>query len=128
MTQDELIHQLGALLLSDPEVTTGEWQHVALVGVIEASETHITGFCYGRDGQVDSAAPRLFETIDVLQELRRVMAANSSTAPWRACLIRLERATNTITVEFEYDDPSRWLITFANRTQRAHELRPPGLA
>lgn len=125
MTPDELIHRLGSLLVGDPEVAVKpDWTHLVMVGTVTASETDLTGFCYGPGGQFASVAPSAFDTPDVLKALRDAMAARDGQAPWHACLLRIERTSGRIAVDFEYDDPARWAITFANAKQRAAELRP----
>lgn len=122
--KDELIHQLGALLVADPEVATGAWQHLALVGVVDAEQARMNGFCYDAAGDDEPAAPRNFETLAVMRKLRDAMAQADGKAPWKSCLVRIARSSGKISVDFEYADAFRWAINKANLRQRADEFKP----
>jgi len=122
--KDELIHELGALLVADDEVAATGWQHLALVGVVDAEQARMNGFCYDAAGADEPAAPRNFETLAVLRRLRDEMAKADGKAPWKSCLLRIARSTGKISVDFEYDNAARWAITKANLRQRADELKP----
>lgn len=123
MNQNELIHELGALLVQDPGVAKGNWQHLVLVSQVEDDTPDMSGFCYDAQGASIAAAPKNFEVLDRLEALRDAMAEADGKGPWQACLIRIDRPTGKITVEFEYDNPTKWAITPANYQQRAQELR-----
>ena len=122
--KDDLIHRLGSLLVADPEVAAGEWAHLALVGVVDAEQSRMNGFCYDAAGAHEMAAPRDFETLEVLRQLRSEMAASDGKSPWTSCLVRIARSSGKIAIDFEYDDAGRWAITRANAAQRAAELQP----
>ncbi len=123
-TKDDLIHRLGALLVGDPEVAPPPWQHLALVGVVDAEQARMNGFSWDAAGEDEMAAPRDSQTLEVMRQLHREMAAADGKAPWKSCLVRIARSTGKINVEFEYDDAGRWAITRANVRQRADELKP----
>jgi hypothetical protein len=122
--RDDLIQQLFSLLVGDTEVAAADWQHLALVGVVDAEQSRMTGFCYDAAGDYEPAAPRNFETLAVLRKLRDEMAKADGKAPWKTCLIRVGRVGGTISVDFEYDDPNRWVINRSTLRQRADELNP----
>lgn len=122
--KDDLIHQLGSLLVGDEEVAAENWQHLALVGIVDTEQSRMNGFCYDAAGDYEPAAPRNFETLAVLRKLRDEMAKADGKAPWKTCLVRIARAGGKIGVDFEYDDPNRWIISKSNLRQRADELRP----
>lgn len=122
--KDELIHALGALLVADPEVATANWQHLALVGVVDAEQARMNGFCYDAAGDDEPAAPRNFETLAAMRKLRDAMAQSDGKTPWKSCLVRITRSSGKISVDFEYADAGRWAINKANLRQRADELKP----
>jgi hypothetical protein len=122
--KDDLIHRLGALLVGDDEVAAEGWQHLALVGVVDTEQSRMTGFSYDGRGEHEPAAPRNFETLEVLRQLRSAMADSDGKSPWKSCLVRIARDSGKIAVDFEYDDAARWAITRANAAQRAVELKP----
>lgn len=123
-TKDEVIRQLCGLLVGDAEVAADGWQHLALVGVVDAEQSRMTGFCYDAAGEYEPAAPRNFETLAVLRRLRDEMARTDGGAPWKTCLVRVGRADGMIDIDFEYDDPDRWAINRSTLARRADELNP----
>ncbi len=122
--KDELIHRLGSLLVGDPEVAAPNWAHLALVGVVDEQQSRMNGFSYDERGEDEPAAPRNFDTLAVMRQLRDAMAREDGKAPWKSCLVRIARASGKISVDFEYDDAGRWAIGKANLRQRAAEFRP----
>lgn len=122
--KDDLIQQLYSLLVGDAEVAAENWRHLALVGVVDAEQSRMTGFCYDAAGEYEPAAPRNFETLALLRKLRDEMAKADGKAPWKTCLVRVGCASATISVDFEYDDPNRWVISKSTLRQRADELHP----
>lgn len=122
--KDDLIHRLGSLLVGDPEVAADEWQYLALVAVVDAEQSRMTGFCYDAAGEHEPAAPRNAETLEVLRQLRSAMAESDGKSPWKSCLVRIARSSGKIDIDFEYEDAGRWAITRANLQQRAAEFRP----
>ena len=122
--KDDLIHQLGSLLVADPEVAAENWQNLALVGIVDAEQSRLNGFSYDAAGEYEPAAPRNFETLTVLRKLRDEMAKADGKAPWKSCLVRIARSGGKISVDFEYADAGRWAINKANLRQRADELKP----
>ncbi|WP_088314123.1 hypothetical protein [Kineosporia sp. R_H_3] len=125
MERDDLVLELGRLLVADDEVTNGPgWAYVVLVATVDDASTRMNGFSYGPDGPPEPAAPRDPRTLDVVRDLRAAMAAHDGGPPWVSCLVRVERATGRLTVDVEHDDPQRWRITPQNRHERAAELDP----
>ncbi len=58
-------------------------------------------------------------TTTVLREATRVVDG----ALWGACVVRIDRETQEITVEFEYDHPERWNVTPQNYAEIAARAR-----
>jgi hypothetical protein len=123
--KNELIHELGAKIIKDLGSRKPGWAHLVLVGKIEDDNPEMTGFAYLRDGDYEPVAPKDFSILDELVELRDAMTSADKKAPWRACLIRLDRNTAEIAIDFEYQDTGRWSIDFRNSKTRAQELKPP---
>jgi len=57
-------------------------------------------------------------------KLRKEMAKADGKKPWIAALFRIERKTGKFAVQFEYDEPERWIVTPDNVTARAREFAP----
>jgi hypothetical protein len=120
--ENDLIHTLGGLLINDPEVAPEGWQRIVLVSMVEAGSIDITGFSYVAGGKAIPASPSLNGALDLIAQLHQAMATRTGRA-WQACLLRIERTGLALSIEFEYDDPSRWAITPRNVRQRAEEFR-----
>jgi hypothetical protein len=43
---------------------------------------------------------------------------------WKACLVRIDRSSGDISIDFEYDYPEKWLIVPSTVKQMAESLRP----
>ena len=124
MNKDELIHEIGSKLVKDVGSRNRNWAHLVVVGRIERDQPQMTGLAYSMDGEHEPASPRDFDILDLLLELRNVMASADKKAPWRTSLIRINRDTGEVTFEFEYDKADRWAITSKNIKERAKELSP----
>src|SRR4051794_14714267 len=123
MNKNQLIHEIGSKLVVDIGNDKKDWAHLVFSGRIERDEPQMNGFAYTRNGEHEPIAPTDFEVLDFLLELRDAMAATEKRQ-WRACLIRIDRASGAITFEFEYENASRWEITPKNVEERASELSP----
>jgi hypothetical protein len=125
MNKEKLIHEIGSKIIEDIGSRKKNWTHLVLVGTVKRTgEPEMTGFAYFGDGKHAPAAPRDFDILELLDELREAMAVSDKTSPWLTSLIRIERETGEITIDFEYDDADRWEIDLENTDQRARELAP----
>ena len=124
MDRDTLIHRLAETIADDQVLLLDGWTHLVLVSRIEADTPDLTGFCYTADGRAVSVAPKDFGIFDVLEQLREEMAEADGKKPWIAALLRIERATGKLAMEFEYNQPERWIVTPDNVTTRAREFAP----
>jgi hypothetical protein len=124
MNHDELIHTLGAQVVADADIACEGWAHLVLTGRVASGTSDMTGFCYTADGTSTPVAPGNFDVFDTLEQLRDAMAEADGKAPWSACLLRIDRTTGKISVDFEYRDATRWAITPANVAARAREFAP----
>lgn len=124
MNKDQLIHEIGAILVGDINSKSKDWAHAVLVVEIETDEPDMTGFVYDGTGKHTPYAPSDFNIVELTVKLRDAMAAADKKEPWKAALIRIDRAAGEIDAEFEYKKTDRWSITFKNSKQRAEELRP----
>ncbi|MGD1054166.1 MAG: hypothetical protein ABR950_10130 [Candidatus Dormibacteria bacterium] len=123
--KDELIHEIGSLLLHDPKLCSRPWKHLALVVQVMPGSTKMNGFAYLKDGEAVPTGPRDFSILARFRELREAMREEGAE-PWAACLVRLTASLRPkISFDFEYQHPDRWAITPATVRRMADELRPP---
>lgn len=69
------------------------------------------------------ATPASFEIEDLLDGLRQATQVEGK-APWRACIVKLDRVSAKVTVDFEYDHPEQWGVTPATAARIAEPARP----
>jgi len=124
MNRDEIVTRLGSQLVEDIGARAPDWKHIVMVGRFRDDDPGMNGFVYLSDGTAQSFAPEDLSILDTLAELRTAMAKADRKEPWKAALFTINRATGELDGEFEYDDPSRWAISFSNWKRRAEELRP----
>lgn len=123
MGRDELVHEIGALLVRDPEIARWPWTHLAIVAQVTPSSTQVNGFAYLDNGKAQITGPKNFEVIKTFKALREAMR-EPGKEPWQACLVRIEKSSGRIAVDFEYGDPGKWRIGPATPRQMAETLRP----
>ena len=123
MTRDELIVEIGRLIVADHKVSSQPWDQYALVVWHGDGVSKLNGFRYLGHGEGTPATPESFELEDRLDELREVTRLDGQQ-PWLACVVQLDRATGKATVDFEYDDAARWHVTPASAARVAARARP----
>ena len=119
---DALVHKIGGLILADERVSARPWDGYALVVRYDQTGIQVSGFAYEQD-QFRPVTPRssaLHQSLQALQVEMRQPGRN----PWRACIVRIVRATKQIRIEFEYDHPERWDITPETLDAIAAQARP----
>ncbi|MCL1635517.1 hypothetical protein M2650_12880 [Luteimonas sp. SX5] len=123
MTQDELIVEIGRLIVADGKATAQPWDRYALIAYYDGSVSKLNGFGYMGDGRGRPATPETFDLEDRLDELREATRVEGK-APWLVCVFRLNRQTGKATVDFEYEHPERWHVTPATASEIAERARP----
>ncbi|MGB3471664.1 MAG: hypothetical protein WBA51_12650 [Erythrobacter sp.] len=113
-----------ASLLLRSEDLEGDWDAAALSVILDGTSYDSSGFKYRSDGKAIPIAPEGKELYDKLIAFRDFQAEQSGGAPWKACLIQIERASASFEIKVEYDDPMRWKITPANLKEMREALRP----
>jgi len=120
--KDDLIQELAAMLVDDPEVSSRPWNELVIVARVDEGVTDASGFAYQQDGSAVATGPENFDILDKLSELRGAMA-EPGREPWKACLIRIDGNSGKFTVKFEYENPEKWAITPGNAAEMAELLR-----
>ena len=105
--RDELVKEIGALLLSDPALAGERWDAIALVATFADGREDMHGYRYFDGSDFEAWIPQSFDPLDRLTELHGVMAAEEDAA-WRQCLVHLLADGPTIDIAFEYERGDRW--------------------
>lgn len=120
--QDSLVHELGNLVVRDEQVSAQPWEGYALVARFDDDRLQLGGFAYQGDA-ILPATPKDAGIPGRLQALREAMRQHGR-APWGACVLRIDRATKKVRIEFEYDHPERWKITPETLAEVSERARP----
>lgn len=123
--QDALIHRIGGLIANDAAVSALDWESHALIALFEDGVLRLSGFANLHGGDYVAATPEDPQIPRAVGELREAMR-RAGAPEWRACVIRIVRASRKIAVEFEYDDPARWAITPNTLAEVARRAKPEG--
>ena len=126
MNKDELVQEIGRMLIQDPRISSQPWQHLAIVAQIADNSAQVNGFLFDSAGKATPTAPKNTRVIDRFEELRNVMAEQDGEF-WKACLVRIDPLTGNISIDFEFDHPEKWLISPSTITEMAEKLRPDGM-
>jgi hypothetical protein len=109
---------LAELVSSHQAYSGTDWTYIALVATITRQRRSMFGYVFFSDGHWEAKLPRDPQR-SVMKGFRRLhdrMAALDGVA-WQQCLLEITRQDQTVSVEFEYDDPDRWSLTPDNLEQ-----------
>ena len=117
---DELIHEIGQLIISDEVYVTSGWVGISLV--IEISpRRRMFGFAYYADNW-EGQTPDNFDVIDKAIELGDVTAVNGTR--FQRCLVQIKRPGPTIEFQFDFHGTADWVVTPGNLYEMVEKLRP----
>lgn len=123
MDKDALVLEIGRLIAGDRKVAARPWDAYALVAWYGDGTSTLNGFRYSGDAPGEPATPEAFDLedrIDALREATRV----DGREPWRACVVRLDKASGKASVDFAYEDADAWRVTPATAADVARRARP----
>jgi len=123
MDKDALIVEIGRLIANDRKVAAQPWDKYALVAWYGDGTSILNGFRYVGEQPGQPATPASFELEDRLDDLRAATRVDGKDA-WHACVVKLDRGSGKVVVDFAYDDANRWLVTPASATDIAQRARP----
>jgi hypothetical protein len=123
MNKDDLVQEVGTLLITDPKISSDPWVHLVIVAQVMPTSLQVNGFAYSETGKASPTGPRNLDVLDRFEDLRASMSEPGKES-WKACLVRIDRPSGDISIDFEYDHPESWLITPANGKRMAEKLRP----
>ncbi|MFZ5662502.1 MAG: hypothetical protein ACOY9B_07320 [Pseudomonadota bacterium] len=123
-SSDLILASIAERLATDPKVNAAPWDQYALVAWYGDGVSKLNGFRYRGDAPGEPATPASFEIEDLLDDLRAATQVEGKR-PWRACVVRLDRADGKVTVDFEYERPEVWEVTPATVRRVAERARDP---
>lgn len=118
---NELLAELGSLIVGSQDVAGEDWSSLAVVAIRDGGWS-VSGLLYV-DGD-DDATPFLpdEEFDDLVRDFYDATLVEDKPG-WLSCLIQVKRADMQMRIAFEYDDADRWAMTPYNRTALIAALR-----
>jgi hypothetical protein len=119
----DLIHEIGSMIVSDERYAGTAWESIALIITLDGSVQSKSGFFWQDGGKASPGYPRNPAMLDKFEELQAA-TRNPGGREWKSALVQIKRDTMKITIDYEYDDVSRWKVTPMNIDQMREDLRP----
>lgn len=122
---NELIHKIGAAILTDPKYRDLDWDAASIVYDFVDNGSGWYGYVYKSDGSWEGRSPKDDDLaiVDMMERLQSVMEQQMGKK-WIKAVVQLKREEQSIDFMFEYDDPKRWFAGPSNYEAVAAELRP----
>lgn len=125
MESDEVVHKIGEAIVHSDEVAAEEWDKLAVVVHVREHSREMNGFLYSGNSAARPSTPSTSGLLRLFRDLREAMLAEGrSKSPWKACVARIDAESGEISMEFEYDDADKWLVSPATMTTVAESIRP----
>lgn len=118
-----LVVEIGRMIAGDRKVAAQPWDKYALVAWYGEGVSTLNGFRYVGDEPGQPATPEAFELEDRIDELRAATRVEDKD-PWRACVVKLDKASGKASVIFVYEDADSWRVTPQTATEVAQRARP----
>ena len=124
---NDMIMEVGSMILNDVNYVGHDWQALALVGDLSHGQRSMNGYQYFADGNFEAMTPKKASDVTYqLKQLREVMKTKKD-GEWHQCLIHITKPEMKINIQFEYDDPKRWSLKniSLDMSDYAQSLKPP---
>lgn len=108
--KDALINAISQCIVTDPAAATAPWDGYALIAWYGEDRCVLSGFRYLDNGPASAATPSNGAQLHALFDQLRAATLVAGQSPWRACVVRIVKATRKVSVDFEYEDADRWHI------------------
>jgi hypothetical protein len=118
-----LVVEIGRMIAGDRKVAAQPWDKYALVAWYGEGMSTLNGFRYDGDAPGEPATPEAFELEDRIDESRTATRVNGKD-PWRACVVKLDKASGKASVVFVYEDADSWRVTPQTAAEVAQRARP----
>jgi hypothetical protein len=124
---DDLVQELGAILMEDSDLSASQWEHLVIVAHFSPLTIDVGGFAYLANGKAIPTSPSGVAATKKFQELREAMKEPARDV-WQAAIVKIEKSSGSLSIDFEYDNPDKWLISPATVKRMAEALRPTAKA
>ena len=121
-----MISEIGELILTSPDLQENDWESFSLVYDIGEGHTANSGFLYDNKSIAPFFAESENDPMEIDNQILALQQEIQLTTghKFKQLLIQMEKNTNKIKIDFEFDNPNRWSITPANMKEMKELLRP----
>src|SRR3546814_3493742 len=99
------------------------WDKYALVAGYGEGVSTLNGFRYVGEEPGQPATPGAADLEDRIDALRAATRIEGKD-PWRACVVKLDKASGKASVVFAYEDADSWRVTPQTAADVARRARP----
>lgn len=107
--REELVKEIASLIVNNENYVNAEWDSVSVTVCFDPPSIWEGGIMYLGD-EYKSKPPAGFDLTNKMVELRDLMTQEEENE-WVVCLIKISAQTQSIDMDFEYDDVRRWKLT-----------------
>jgi hypothetical protein len=119
---NDILMQMGSMLLADPKYQDREWMALSVVGVVIGGSVNMTGFTYDSKGEATPGTPGI-DFIELLENFQAATKVDDKPV-WKSVLIQIKKPDLEIKVQFEYENALRWKVTPGNIDKMKIALMP----
>jgi hypothetical protein len=119
---NDILMQMGSMILSDPDYAGEGWVSLSVVGVVIGGSVNMTGFTYDGAGKATPATPGI-DFIELLENFQAATKVDDKPV-WKSVLIQIKKPDLEIKVQFEYENALRWKISPGNIDKMKIALMP----
>src|SRR3546814_395393 len=118
-----LVVEAARVIVGDPKVAAQPWDKYALVAWYGEGVSTLNGFRYVGEEPGQPATPGAADLEDRIDALRAATRIEGKD-PWRACVVKLDKASGKASVVFAYEDADSWRVTPQTAADVARRARP----
>ncbi len=123
---DEMIIEVGTAIVQDAEYRSDmSWETIAVVYNFLNGRQNSYGYIFRADGSWKASLPQ-DEDDAILDKMLALQAAmeRDTGKKWIKALVHITRADQGLNIQFEYDDPDKWVINPGDLENSVAALKP----
>ena len=123
---DQLINEIGQLILRCQKVDENDWDSLSVVFDLTDGRISNSGFLYDSKSIKPMTARIDGEVMTIANKIREFQSAVEKKFGYKfkQLLVQMERESGQIKIDFEFDDPNRWNMGPTNYIKMREALRP----
>lgn len=120
---DELVHEIADTVVRSETSQSDDWESISVVAIVDEASVQVSSYRYNARGKAEPGDPGDFSVNRKFRELQTIMPQPTGRR-WKSALMQIRRETAQVTIDFEYDDASRWKTTPLSIDTMPDLLRP----